>query len=476
MSGYGVRFTETMRGFVSTSVLDDYRSAFERGKADDSPSEFTVTVTVDDVDRLIGDAEHEAELSGTVTPTALSPRPMRVEGGRLNLMVRDADHAGARQMLYSMPLAAADGRRFHLYGFKQVHDDNGPDFWADTTTLYVTVREGHDPSGPVAAKGVVTIAADLARQLTTLKGTGGGPVDRVRGLVKFGRFFAGSLNESYGKVFARPSALNPDAPPREHRQLTCGPSEMHSFTTDDGVDLRLTHFNGGPKGPVILAPGFGNSASSFLLDTTEQNFPEHLFEHGYDIWLLDYRASTALPSGATQFTLDEIATYDYPAAVRTVHELTGAGSVQVMGQCVGSATLLMSLALGLQGVRHAVASQLTLHPRASNLNELRAGLYVPQVLMALGADTLTTDGNENGLVARKALRTGAGRLPIGRRAVRPAVLPAGDVPVWRGVRPRPAQRRDSRGTARGVRRPQLDDLQADRPGTAHGAHCASRRR
>src|SRR5688500_7098377 len=99
MSGSGVQFTETMRGFASTSAVDDYAEGFERGKADDSPLEFTVTVTADDVDRLVGEREHEARLSGTVTAPALSPTPLTVEDGRFNLLTRDAEHAAARQML-----------------------------------------------------------------------------------------------------------------------------------------------------------------------------------------------------------------------------------------------------------------------------------------------------------------------------------------------------------------------------------------
>ena len=45
-------------------------------------------------------------------------------------------------MLYSMPLVADDGRRFHLDGYKQIRDEDGLDLWTDTTTLYVTVHEG----------------------------------------------------------------------------------------------------------------------------------------------------------------------------------------------------------------------------------------------------------------------------------------------------------------------------------------------
>ncbi len=395
MSGSGVQFTETMRGFASTSEVDDFAAGFERGKADDSPLEFTVTVKADDVDRLVDDREHEAELTGTVTAPALSPTPLRVEGGRFNLLVRDEEHAAARQMLYSMPLVADDGRRFFFEGYKQIIDDDGLDLWKDTTTLYVTVHEG-DREGPVTAKGIVTIhLADFAKQITTMKGIGGdGRLDQLGALAKFGRMFAGSLNETFGGVFARPSAFNPDAPPREHRPLRCGPADVHFFRTDDDVELRLTRFNGGPKGPVILSPGFGTSSLAYTLDTTETNYPEYLFEHGYDVWVLDYRASPSLASGSTQFTLDDIAKYDYPAALAKVREVSGAESVQVMAHCIGSLTLLMSLALGLEGVRHAVSSVVTLHPRAGTLNEMRAGIYAGNALQALGADTLTTDRDD----------------------------------------------------------------------------------
>ena len=77
-----------------------------------------------------------------------------------------------------------------------------------------------------------------------------------------------------------------------------------------------------------------------------------------------------------------------------MREVSGAESVQVMAHCVGSMTLLMSLALGLEGVRHAVASQVTLHPRAGVLNEMRSGIYAGNVMQALGIDTLTTDRDD----------------------------------------------------------------------------------
>ena len=186
-----------------------------------------------------------------------------------------------------------------------------------------------------------------------------------------------------------------DAPDRPRRPLRCGEPTVHRFLTEDGVELQLTRFEGGTKGPVILSPGFGTSSIAYTIDTTQTNFPEYLFEHGYDVWVFDYRASPLLTSAGTQFTLDDIAKHDYPAAVRTVREVTGADDVQIVAHCVGSLTMLMSLGLGLQAVRSAVASQVTLHPRGGTLNELRAGIYAGNLLDALGVDTLTTEFDDD---------------------------------------------------------------------------------
>ncbi len=104
-----------------------------------------------------------------------------------------------------------------------------------------------------------------------------------------------------------------------------------------------------------------------------------------------------------------------------MREVSGAESVQMMAHCIGSLTMLMSLALGLEGVRHAVASQVTLHPRAGVLNEMRAGIYAGNVLQALGIDTLTTDERRRPVVGRAALRTA--RCSSTRRASEECGLP-----------------------------------------------------
>lgn len=73
----------------------------------------------------------------------------------------------------------------------------------------------------------------------------------------------------------------------------------------------------------MLVHGLGVASSLFLVDTVEQNFVEYLIEHGYDVWLFDWRASLLLPWACyTQYTVDECAKYDFPAGVDKVLEIT----------------------------------------------------------------------------------------------------------------------------------------------------------
>lgn len=189
---------------------------------------------------------------------------------------------------------------------------------------------------------------------------------------------------------ATPAAARLRSPTRPRRPLKCGPPEVHPFVTTDGLELRLTRYAGGGKGPVVLCHGLGVSSGIFTLDTIETNLVEYLFACGYDIWLLDFRASIDLPASSARFDADVIAAIDYPEAVAEVRRLTGAASVQMVVHCFGSTVFFMSMLSGaLQGVRSAVASQATPHVQAAGLVRLKAALRVPALLAALGIDRLT---------------------------------------------------------------------------------------
>jgi cholesterol oxidase len=375
----GVRFTEKMAG-----------TAQPVGGGPESELSFIVTVIAPDADRLIGDKDHEAELIGTVHAPALSAEPLTVEGGRWNLFTEAADQVDTKQMVYQMPLVTADGKkRYHFFGRKLVHNDKGFDLWKDTTTLFVTVREG-GPDGTEIYTGVLHInPLDFLRQIQTMTVTGAPNLAvRAATLAKFGGFFGGRLFDSFGGPFARASLYDPDVV-RVRRPLRASTPEIHHFDTVDGKCLRLTRYKGGDKGPVIFSHGLGVSSLIFTIDTIDTSMLEYLYAGGYDCWLLDYRASIELPYAREQFTADDVADKDYPAAVAEVLRLTGKPSVQFVGHCYGAMSFAMAMLNGLKGVRSAVISQIAAHADVPFFTQrMLAYLRAPDLMAAVGVKLL----------------------------------------------------------------------------------------
>lgn len=395
----GIQFSETMKGYISTQITDDYQAAANRGKDVGSSFSFTLTIISDDLDRMLADPKFQARMIGTVNAPALSPDPITVTEGVFNLFVDDPDRVDGRQMRYRMKLSTEEGRCYYFVGFKSIHDDRGLDVWADTTTLYVTVYEGDHDIGQVVAKGILTIhPEDFMTQLTTMKVLNATSVQqRLAATGRFGQFFAGALFDVFGGVVRPLDRFDSVAPIRKKRPLRVCAPEIHPFTTDDGVTLRLTRYQGGSKGPVILSHGLGVSSRIFSIDTIETNLLEFLYAHGYDVWLLDFRASIELPASTEGFNADDVAQYDYPAAVAKVREVTTSPSVQMVVHCYGSTTFFMAMLAGLEGVRSVVSSQIATQFICPPMTRLKSGLHLPTLLDKLGVESLTayTDTDAN---------------------------------------------------------------------------------
>jgi cholesterol oxidase len=423
----GVRFTERMAGWAAPSADGDAVAGEGRGRAEGTRLEFVLTVSIDDLEALLRDPATPGRLSGTVTAPVLSPQRLRVADGTFRLMQEDPTHVDTWHMRYSMRLVAEDGEEFGFEGTKYLHDRSGFDAWADTTTLYVTITGGPGPG--VVASGVMRLtAADFARQLSTMRVSGvDGSLDRARWLARFSTRFLRSLGSVYGGPLdgvgnfpaAPPVAVPPTGdgtrrlrlPAAEPRWCDGDGCWHEGSDLGDGAWLRLTRYEGGRRGPVLLAPGFGMSAMSFIGGTTDTNLTEHLVAKGYDVWLFDYRAGIDLPSSRTSFTLDDIATADWPAAVAEVLRVTGASSVQAVGHCVGSASLMMALASGsIPDVRSAVCMQFTLHPVTSRFNRAKAALGVGSLLGRLGLDRVAPF--TGGSILSKALDLGLRAVPM----------------------------------------------------------------
>jgi cholesterol oxidase len=380
-----------MEGFFSTKPRGDFEAGAKQGKEDGSSLRFVVTIESDDVETMLTSPEHKAKLIGSVTAPALSSDPMTVTGGEFYLFVSDPDVPDTRLMRYRMNMTTEEGKVYSLDGRKFVHDDSDFDTWADVTTLYITVYEGADGVGTAVGKGILKILPkDMQQQMRTMQVTNARtPQERLETLARFGEFFAGELYDVYGGITRRQSYFNPDALPRKKRPLRVGAPEIHYFKTEDGLQLRLTRYQAGEKGPVMLVHGLGVSSLAFSTDLIDTNLTEYLYAHGYDVWLLDFRSSIELPYATTPYTADDIALYDYPAAVKTILELTGARDIQVVAHCYGAISFTMAMLSGLQGVRSAVCSQVGSHLSTSKVSRVKSGIHLDSALADLGIKSLS---------------------------------------------------------------------------------------
>ena len=106
----GLQFTETMRGFFSTEVKDNFGAGETAGKAAGSSLEFTLTIISEDLNDMLANSAHQAKMLGSVVAPALSARPLSVEDGVFNLFVVDPTNVETRNMVYRMKMRSEEGK------------------------------------------------------------------------------------------------------------------------------------------------------------------------------------------------------------------------------------------------------------------------------------------------------------------------------------------------------------------------------
>ncbi len=150
------------------------------------------------------------------------------------------------------------------------------------------------------------------------------------------------------------------------------------FTAGDGFQCNLIHVQGDKppsKGPVMLVHGAGVRANLFRAPV-RTTFVDYLIEHGYDVWLENWRASIDLTPN--HWTLDQAAIYDHPEAIKTIVKETGSDEVKAVIHCQGSTSFMMSAMAGLvPQVKTIVTNAVSLHTIVPNLSRTKLKIAVP---------------------------------------------------------------------------------------------------
>jgi hypothetical protein len=380
-------FHEVMEGWMGERELDA-NVGRTTGQRENTPLRFELDIDVADVATLVGDPGATARASGWAESPLLGGRCEVLPGSTFNLLAGRPEPRSSR-MLYRLWLNDAGGAPVTLSGFKVVHDDPGFDLWTDTTVLHTRLLRGHldraaedaAGDGDVLASGILSIS--FRRFMALLASMRGSPAD----VGTFGRVFLGELWRIYGgragsiqDAFADPTPDVDEEPPWFDRLRARGVhAERVAFQAGDGLPLRLTHYRGDAeptRGPVMLVAGTGVRGAIFASAPSPTTMVDALVAAGYDVWVEDWRASIDFPP--REYTLDQAAVFDHPAAVREIRARTGADSIKAIVHCQGSTSFTMSSLAGLvDDVRTVVSNAVSLHPVVTRLSRAKLSLLTP---------------------------------------------------------------------------------------------------
>lgn len=151
------------------------------------------------------------------------------------------------------------------------------------------------------------------------------------------------------------------------------------FRARDGFEGNLINIRpeSPEKGPIVLVHGAGVRANIFRAPSG-WNIVDELVAAGYDVWLENWRAS--IDFEPSEWTLDQAAAYDHPAAVDTVLRETEASTVKAIIHCQGSTSFMMSAVAGLvPHVTTIVTNAVALHPVIPSWSRLKIGYALPAI-------------------------------------------------------------------------------------------------
>jgi len=189
--GTGLSFRETMAGGFTLGATDP-----RRGAAGNTPLAMHATIHISDMAAFIADPRHLADLTGHIDFAPFG-QAIPAESGVFGLFTPSDDPA-LTYMVYELGFRHAD-KSYYLAGKKHVRLGWPWKLWGETTTLYTTLHEGSDASGPVVGTGVLRLGVvELLKLLTTVHATNASSFGQSAGAVwRFFKFFAAELTRTY---------------------------------------------------------------------------------------------------------------------------------------------------------------------------------------------------------------------------------------------------------------------------------------
>jgi hypothetical protein len=191
----GLMFRERMTGGFALGETDP-RLGERKGRASNSCFDLLAAVAIADLGGFLAGPQHTGALTGIARFAPLGG-DFEIYSGVMRLFHRTEDPA-LKLMEYRFVLRKGT-QDYCLAGQKEIRKRRLLHSWSETTTLLCRLYEGPDARGAAAGAGVLHLTLrEFLKQLSTFQvinapsGTA-----KAGALLRFGRFFAGELLDSY---------------------------------------------------------------------------------------------------------------------------------------------------------------------------------------------------------------------------------------------------------------------------------------
>ncbi len=182
--------------------------------------------------------------------------------------------------------------------------------------------------------------------------------DQVTALADLGAFFtyfARILVSIHLWSFRKPDEQLPGQPERLPGRIVgvpkpdivelCVDKTGIGLAVDLPVSIRLTRYaqTSSTLPPIVMIHGYSASGNTFTHRSINPNMARYFWKQGRDVWVLDMRTSSGMPTAMLPWSFEDVAFADIPVAIDHVCRNTGKEKVDIVAHCMGSAMLSMAI-------------------------------------------------------------------------------------------------------------------------------------
>ena len=121
----------------------------------------------------------------------------------------------------------------------------------------------------------------------------------------------------------------------------------YGFKKGQDTHIRLTHYSHpNPINiPILMIHGWGASSTTFAHHSIDNGLASYMYANQRDIWLVDLRTSSAMPTARYPWSFENIAECDIPHAINFIVNQYEAENqkIDIIAHCMGAVMLSMSI-------------------------------------------------------------------------------------------------------------------------------------